>query len=194
VKLTFDCKLSLLPGAIEIAWRIVNHEPYAIGLFDRIPEVLPDGTFRFSPHAAWVEMDPAQGLLVSEAALPVPPGLGILAYVPPLCSLVGAGAAREETMRLPLPVPEMAPFKRAMLLGPTPGEAVADVPASVSRVTFTVGAFPVTEGVRLSSEHPAFPDVLTASPNAVARQELFARVLDLARPVEVLGYRVAPWP
>jgi hypothetical protein len=115
------------------------------------------------------------------------------AYVPPLCSRVAAGATYEETVRLPVPVAEMHLFKRALLLGPKPGEAAADAPATVSRLNFTVGAFPVTAGTRFVSDHPAFPDVLTVTPNAVALQELFVRAFDFAQPIGVLGYRVASW-
>lgn len=194
MRLRFDCALRVLPEAIEIAWSIVNQEPHDVGLFDRIPAVLPDGTYRFSPDTCWVEVDPARGLYVRRCALPIPRGLSPDAYVPPLCSRIAAGAAYHETVRLPLPVPEMQPFKRSALVGPTPGEVVADVPASVSRVTFEIGAFPVAASVSLTADHPAFPGVLTATLAAVAHQELLARAFHLAAPVAALGYRVAPWP
>lgn len=188
------CNLDIKPGALELAWHIINHESHEVGLFNRIMSLLPDGTHRFSPDTAWVEIEPGGALLIQKRALPIPPGLGMAAYVPPNCSRVAAGAVYEETVRLPIPVPEMQPFKRALLLGPTPGEVVADVPARVSRVTFVVGAFPVGGDVRLVSEHPAFPEVWSATPSAVGRQEVLVRSFELAQAAVALSYRVAPWP
>jgi hypothetical protein len=194
MQIQLDCKLDVMPSALVLAWQVTNHEPYEVGLFNRIKSVVPDGTHRFSADTAWVELDASGALLVEKRALPIPAGLGMAAYVPPNCSRLIAGGVYEETLRLPLPVPEMQPFKRALLLGPTPGEAVADMPARASRVVFRVGAFPVGGGVRLVAEHPAFPDVWSATPSAVARQEILVRSFDLLQPVTALAYRVAPWP
>jgi hypothetical protein len=116
------------------------------------------------------------------------------AYVPPECTRLIAGAEREEIVHLRFPIAEMQPFKRALLVGPTPGEVVADVPTLVTRVTFAVGVFAIAGAVHLSADHPAHPDVWTATPHAVAVQEVLSRSLELASPIGVRRYRVAPWP
>lgn len=194
MRLDLDCHLEQRDDALVLAYRIANREPHAVGLFDRIRSVLPDATLRFSPNTAWVELDPAGTLLVQKRALPVPPGLRMAAYIAPECSRLAAGATREEVVRLPLPIAEMQPFKRALMIGPTPGEVIADVPGLVSRVTFTLGVFAVGGAVSLSADHPAHPDVWTATPHAVGEQEVLSRSFDLARPIGVKLYRVAPWP
>jgi hypothetical protein len=194
MRLDFDCQLEQRDDALVIAYRIVNREPHVVGLFDRIRSVLPDATLRFSPDTAWVECESAGTLLVQKRALPVPPGLRMAAYIGPECSRLAAGAMREEVVRLPLPIAEMQPFKRAVIIGPTPGEVIADVPALVSRVTFTLGVFAVAGAVGLSADHPAHPDVWTATPQAVSAQETLSRSFDLARPIGIKLYRVAPWP
>ena len=191
---TFEVLLQVTPGGLDLQWRVDNDEPHAIGLFNWIPAVAPDGTYRFSCNAAWVEIAGDGLLVVSKSALPIPPRLGMAAYVPPLCTRVASGASYEETVHLQIPVLEMQPFKRATLIGPTPGEVVADLPASVSKVSFGIGVFPIIEGLQLVSDHPAFPEVLTAWPGAASKQVVFAREFTLAKPLDVHGYRVAPWP
>jgi hypothetical protein len=194
MRLDFDCQLEQRDDALLLAYRVVNREPHVVGIFDRIRSVLPDATLRFSSDTAWVECEPAGTLLVQKRALPVPPGVRIAANIPPECSRLVAGATREDVVRLPLPIAEMQPFKRALLIGPTPGEVIADVPALVSRVTFTLGVFAVGGAVSLSADHPAHPDVWTATPQAVGEQETLSRSFELARPIGVKLYRVAPWP
>lgn len=194
MKLTFDCSLAEKARILELTWVAVNHEPYDVGLFNRIPQVMPDGTLRFSPDLAWIERDLSGTLRVALRALTIPKGLRMTAQVPPQCSRIAPGASHREVTRLALPVIEMHPYKRAVLAGATPGEITADVPLHAARLSFTLGAFAVVGDVHLSSEHPAFPEVWSPTPRAIAGQDLFVRDFDLARPIDVLGYRVTPWP
>ena len=68
-------------------------------------------------------------------------------------------------------------------------------PATAHACEIVIGVFPCTPAVRLVAEHPAFPDVLTASPPAaaLAGQVTLEQRLSLSADVPMLDYVGFPW-
>lgn len=189
-----SCTLTRGPDALSLAYAVTNDEARDIGIFNWIEWLRPDGTLAFPPSSAYVELGDGL-LLVRKRALPVPEGLRMAAYVPPPASLIGAGARFEERIVLPLPVVVLQPFRAALLRGQVAGEVVADEPAQARSLRLEVGVFAL-DGVRLSSIHPAHPQVLGAFPPgpALAQQQILSFDAQLEAPIDVLDYRGVPWP
>jgi hypothetical protein len=72
---------------------------------------------------------------------------------------------------------------------------VADRPAQARSLRFEVGVFPLGV-VRLTSNHPAHPQMFGAVPpgQALAQQQILSFDTTLDEPVDVLDYRGVPWP
>jgi hypothetical protein len=187
----FDCTVVATPRWLEIVVSMFNRTRVDIGVFDRIPMEMNDGTTVYGPDVTYVELDD-ETLRVRKMALPIPKGLTMTAYIPPAVTRIAAGSLRRETTRLPLPVKVMQPYRRALLTGQT----IADKRATATSVTVEVGVFPIDAGVTLQVDDPAYPDVYVVEPPgpAVARQQILSRSVRLTQPVAVMDYRSVPWP
>lgn len=189
-KVDAQCTLALEPAALVVTYSIENEEDRDLGVFNRIPASRLDATSDFSPNHAYVDLE--GGVLgVRQMALPVPKGLHVAAYSMPFATRIEPGKRLQETIRLPRPVRVCHPFKRALLKG----EVVADTKAEATSVRVEIGIFLTGDDCRLIQEHPAFPDVLSASPPGPARLKQISLVwtFDLQAPLDVLDYRVASW-
>jgi hypothetical protein len=190
-KVEFTCRIARTEAALSVSYRIENRTDEELGAWNRIRAGRPDGTHDFSPDVVYVDLE-GDVLHLRKMALPIPPGLKITAYVAPNASRIPAGGVLEETFTVAIPIRVMHPFKRMLVMG----EVVADKPASASRAVVTIGVFVVGTDTRLISEHPAFPDVLSAFPvgPALSRQQLLSAEFPLDPPVAVLDYRGVEWP
>jgi hypothetical protein len=189
-KLTLDARLTQRPSEIEVTYTITNGRDEDVGVFNRLQGIGVDGGLMFSPDAVFVDLEGSL-LRLSKMALPVPKGLRITAYTPPFASRVPAGESFTETFVLKIPVKVQQPFKRALIQG----EVAAVKPETAKECELSLGVFPCSDGVRLVSEHPAYPDVLTAVPPdpAVKQQVVIAQRLALSADVAVLDYVGFPW-
>lgn len=194
MNVTLSCALTRDSSTLALAYAVTNAEARDIGIFNWIEWLRPDGTLAFPSGCAYVELNDSL-LLVRKRALPVPEGLRMAAYVPPPASRIGAGACFEERIVLPLPAVVLQPFRAALLRGQVAGEVVADKPAQARALRLEIGVFPL-DGVGLSSNHPAHPQVLGAFPPgpALAKQQILSFDAPLDVPLDVLDYRGVPWP
>ena len=189
-EISFDAGLIQRATELEVTYTIKNDRTEDIGVFNRLQGIAIDGGLDFSPDAVFTDLEGGV-LRMMKMALPIPKGLQISAYTPPHSSLVRAGDSIRETFVLRLPVRVRHPFKRALVRG----EVAAVKPATAHACEIVIGVFPCTPAVRLVAEHPAFPDVLTASPPAaaLAGQVTLEQRLSLSADVPMLDYVGFPW-
>lgn len=193
----FQCAAQVTPDALVINWQLRNDGVVDYGVFSKIRQLLPDGTYSFPTHIAWIEVSDDGLLRISKSALPVPEQINLSAYVPPYCAKLPAGGTLAERVVLARPLLEMQPMKRMVVQSrPPAGQVTADIPIEIRQATFGIGIFPMAEPCRLVAEHPAFPDALTVLPpgSALREQRLVEHRFSLPPGFTVLRYRSAAWP
>lgn len=186
----FDCTYNITPHHLEVRGVLANQGREDVGIFNQIRTTLPDGTTLFSPDVAYVELEEGT-LLVRKMALPIPQGLNMAAYIPPLTSRLAAGSSHRETGRLPIPVKVMQPFRRALL----DGQVTAARPAEAQELTVSFGVFTIEGTLQLVARDPAHLDAYTVVPPgpAVDGQEVLSQSFRLKSPLPVLDYLSVPW-
>lgn len=182
---------------LTLSCRIANPSDTEWGLFTRIEDTFPDGSFRLSPDVAYVELV-GEVLRVEKSVLAVPDGLQVAVKKVPLVARLPTGAEWAEDIRLPVPVRVCHPYRRAVLLAGQPGgsDANPEEPKTVREVEVVIGAFPLLPDVNLEPLSPSFPALFRAWPAGVAaaRQVRLTRKVPVPADLMVLDYGVVKPP
>lgn len=187
---SFQCSVTPGDAALTVTYTLRNESDEELGVFNRIEGIATDGGVDFSPDRVYVELD-GEVLRFMHQALHTPKGLTMTAYTPPNVSHLPARSTLVETFTVPIPVKVRHPYKRVLIRG----EVIPAEPRTAQRVEVSVGVFPLGDECQLEPEHPAYPEVYTATPPdpAVRGQVILSAGFDLAAPVAVLDYKGFPW-
>ncbi|MFO0553852.1 MAG: hypothetical protein U0271_36050 [Polyangiaceae bacterium] len=190
-EISFQCELAHFEDRLRLRYAIENGLDHAVAVLCGVSCGDVDGGTNITPNNLYAELQ-GDTLVLSKAALSVPPAMLTYMYTIPAGQVLAPGERLEESCAVAAPVRVRQPYVRGLLSG----DVRASRPVQVRKLKVAIGVVPASPHVRFVADRPAYPELVSLVPATVALelQTLAEYSFELDRDLTVLDYVATPWP